>query len=376
MLIGGWDNKDDLSATDALTRSDTKRLISYVSHSGITGIICYQTPNQPINFENDVLRPIYPNGRKEDAIIARTWSIFQKNSTFSDVLLRLPMTKATVRAMDAAEDFMVQLGHDKPVRWGVTGASKRGWTAWTHAAVDYERVIFVSPVWLDNLKLIESSHHHYQSLGGWTMQYVDYYIEGFTLHLDDPAFEIMADIVDPYTYLERYSRSQTILLQNAGNDEFFLPSDTWFFWDEIFGEKYIRIYPNKGHGGVGFKESDETCGSDTCGDYRDLENIVWQSINGIFNEVLNPVIFAKNLEYRPWTWNLLSSDDESAIEFFSNIKPTSVRAWLANSAASDRCEINTFIQTYTTSTPSITIHIVFVNFNVKILDVTGVYLDL
>jgi len=50
----------------------------------------------------------------------------------------------------------------------------------------------------------------------------------------------MCEIVDPYSYLGRYGRSQTVLVQNAGNDEFFLPSDTWFFWDEMFGEKYLK----------------------------------------------------------------------------------------------------------------------------------------
>ena len=94
---------------------------------------------------------------------------------------------------------------------------------------------------------------------------------------------MMADIVDPYTYLERYSRSQTVFIQNAGNDEFFLPSDTWFYWDEMFGEKYIRIYPNKGHGGVGYRAT------------PDLDNDVWQAIDGIFNEVLNPKMVGKDL---------------------------------------------------------------------------------
>ena len=50
----------------------------------------------------------------------------------------------------------------KPIRWGATGASKRGWTTWTLGAVDYERIIFISPVWLDNLNLIPSTHHHYR----------------------------------------------------------------------------------------------------------------------------------------------------------------------------------------------------------------------
>ena len=72
------------------------------------------------------------------------------------------MTKGAVRAMDTAEDFLQQLGHSKPVRWAATGASKRGWTTWTLAAADYERVIFASPVWLDNLDLVPSARHHYR----------------------------------------------------------------------------------------------------------------------------------------------------------------------------------------------------------------------
>ena len=42
--------------------------------------------------------------------------------------------------------------------------------------------------------------------------------------IDRPEYAEMCQIVDPYTYLDRYARSQTILLQNAGNDEFFLCS--------------------------------------------------------------------------------------------------------------------------------------------------------
>ena len=97
MLIVGWNNKDRDPA-DVLTRSDTKRLIKYVSHRGMIGIACYQIPNSPINFENDPLGKIFYNsGRTEDAIIARTWKLFHDNPTFPDVLLRLPMTKGELQ---------------------------------------------------------------------------------------------------------------------------------------------------------------------------------------------------------------------------------------------------------------------------------------
>ena len=331
LLIVGWNNKASNNPADVLSRSDTKRAIAYASHSGVTTVLNYCTPNQPIAFKNDPLIALYPNGRTEDGIIARTWHMFINNPTKPDVLLRLPMTKAAIRAMDTAEDFLVGLGETKPVRWGCTGASKRGWTTWTAAAVDYERIIFASPVWLDNLKLIPSAHHHYRSLGGWTFNYYDYYVEGFTLDMDrNPGYQMLADIVDPYTYLDRYSRSQTLLIQHAGNDEFFLPSDTYFYWDELFGEKYMRTYPNKGHGGVGWRELEPP----------EIDNIVWQAIDGIFDEVLNPQVLKKSIGYEPWTWKLIEGDSWSAIEFYSNVKPTSVKAWGSISETSDRSVYN------------------------------------
>ena len=148
--------------------------------------------------------------------------------------------------------------------------------------------------------------------------------------MDDPGYEALAKVVDPYSYIERYSRSQTLLVQHAGNDEFFMPSDTYFYWDELFGEKYMRIYPNKGHGGVGRHMEDSTY------DIPEIENIVWQAIDGIFTEVLNPKVFQKSLAYEPWTWTLIDGETSSGIEFFSNVKPTSIKAWVAPSATSDR----------------------------------------
>jgi PhoPQ-activated pathogenicity-related protein len=44
------------------------------------------------------------------------------------------------------------------------GASKRGWTAWTTAAVD-DRVVAIIPV--DLLNLEPSFEHHYRSYGFW-----------------------------------------------------------------------------------------------------------------------------------------------------------------------------------------------------------------
>jgi PhoPQ-activated pathogenicity-related protein len=38
----------------------------------------------------------------------------------------------------------------------------------------------------------------YKSLAGWTFAFYNYYIENTTRYLDNPYFQTMADIVDPY----------------------------------------------------------------------------------------------------------------------------------------------------------------------------------
>lgn len=71
------------------------------------------------------------------------------------------MTKAGVRGMDAVEAFVAKSEHRDIVGWAVAGASKRGWTTWTVAAVD-DRVIAFAPLVLDALNLNANLHHMYQ----------------------------------------------------------------------------------------------------------------------------------------------------------------------------------------------------------------------
>lgn len=56
-----------------------------------------QIPNEPIVFVGDGKR------RTEDAIIAYTWFKFLQNTSEPNWLLRLPMTKAVVKAMDTVQ---------------------------------------------------------------------------------------------------------------------------------------------------------------------------------------------------------------------------------------------------------------------------------
>lgn len=104
-------------------------------------------PNQPITFKNDPTN----QSRTEDDLIGWTWKAFLDNTSDPNILLQLPMTKATIRgiiiipryynnlcffilnftkAMDAATEFTQKLGVANIKKFMVSGASKRGWISW------------------------------------------------------------------------------------------------------------------------------------------------------------------------------------------------------------------------------------------------------
>ena len=100
--------------------------------------------------------------RTEDEIIALTWRHFLEYPDQPEWLVRFPMVKACLRAMDMMSEFNQQeLGGQELTRWAVTGASKRGWTSWLTAAVDPERVKMVSPIVLDLINLQENFKYVY-----------------------------------------------------------------------------------------------------------------------------------------------------------------------------------------------------------------------
>jgi PhoPQ-activated pathogenicity-related protein len=118
-------------------------------------------PNEPLVFSDDGKK------RTEDAITAYSWEKFLRTSD-ETWPLRLPMTKSEVRAMDTITSFCAspEGGGVSVDKFVVGGASKRGWTAWTVAAVD-KRVVAIIPAVIDLLNLKPSFEHHYRSYGFW-----------------------------------------------------------------------------------------------------------------------------------------------------------------------------------------------------------------
>jgi len=250
-------------------------------------------PNQPLRFAGDSYGP-----REEDEIIAYTWRKFidTGDATWP---LRLPMTKAAVRAMDTVTSFLetvptlrVQVNH-----FIVAGESKRGWTTWTTAAVD-PRVVAIVPIVIDVLNVIPSFQHHYRSYGFWAPAVKNYFEMKLMDMMDTKRYRELMAIEDPYSYCDRYTMPK-LLIDSAG-DQFFLPDSSRFYFDKLPGEKYLRYEPNSDHSLDG----------------TDLQGTLTAFYQSVLNGSKRPSL--------QWTF-----DHDNAIRVTTKVRPTAVKLWQA-----------------------------------------------
>jgi PhoPQ-activated pathogenicity-related protein len=196
-------------------------------------------PNQPLTFVDEAQK------RSEDAIIAYSWDKYLRTRDEAWPL-RLPMTKSVVRAMDAITAFCRSAagGGIEVNRFVVGGTSKRGWTAWTTAAVD-KRVVAVIPVVIDLLNVEASFEHHYRSYGFWAPAIAAYQASGIMRWAGTTELAALLKIEDPYAYRDRLTMPKFMI--NSTGDQYFLPDSSQFYFNALVGETYLRYVPNTDH---------------------------------------------------------------------------------------------------------------------------------
>jgi PhoPQ-activated pathogenicity-related protein len=196
-------------------------------------------PNEPLEFTDE------KRTRNEDQIIAYTWVKYLKTGD-ETWPLRMPMTKAAVRAMDTISAFSATApgGGVNVANFFVAGASKRGWTTWTTAAVD-KRVIAFSPLVIDMLNMTKSFEHHFEAYGAYSEAIQDYVDMGIMKVTNTPEYAALMRLVEPFSYRDRYTMPKLIV--NAAGDQYFLPDSSQFYFDRLPGEKYLRYVPNTDH---------------------------------------------------------------------------------------------------------------------------------
>lgn len=269
----------------------TKSIISEINN----------VPFQPINFSGD-----NKLGRYEDDLIAYSWRQFlEGGAKDSEWLPRFPMTRAVVRAMDVVQEISNEINN--PVdSFFVTGASKRGWVAWTTAIAD-DRVMGIAPVVIDLLNLYPSFQHHWKVYGEWSPAIDDYVKEDIMNWTESKEYEKLIEITDPYSY--RFSLNMPKYIINASSDEFFV-TDSWqFYWDDLVGEKHLQYLPNAGHGLYGTYVTDDLINfySKAINQKR-LPYYEWSIDQNIINLIIEP-----SAHYKIKKWSINNSERDFRI---------------------------------------------------------------
>lgn len=202
-------------------------------------------PNQYLTYLDDGI------ARREDSSVAHGWKLFmQSPETRPFISLHVPMMEAIVKTMDLAEK---ELQPWKIQRFIATGASKRAWGIWLAAIAD-TRIEAIAPFVIDILSMDKVMEHTYRTYGGnWPLAFGDYRGEGVTAQRATKNFDKLLQIEDPLRYLNSaYAQRLNIpkYIINASGDDFFVPDNTRFYFDQLPGIKALRVAPNSAHYGI------------------------------------------------------------------------------------------------------------------------------
>ena len=249
-------------------------------------------PSEPLVFAGDGKK------RTEDSIIAFTWDKYLRTGD-EKWPLRLPMTKAVVRAMDTVQAFCktAEAGSLKIDDFAVAGGSKRGWTTWTVAAVD-KRVKAIVPIVIDTLHIEASPRRQLAAYGSFSPAVKDYTDIDLSAWAGTPQFHNLMKIEDPYNYRDRYTMPK--LLINSCGDQYFLPDNSQFYFNDLPGVKYLRYVPNTDH---------SLGGSDAV-----------QSLLAFYAAILN------NSPLPKFSWNF----SPDGVTVHCDAPPTTVKLWQAH----------------------------------------------
>jgi len=200
-----------------------------------TGTICaflFHVPNQPL-FDD----------LSEDALIAHTLVQYLDTGDVEWPLL-FPMAKSVTRAMDAVQALADREGWAKIDRFLITGASKRGWTAWLTAAAD-ARVVGIAPMVFDNLNFFAQMPHQIEVWGGYSEQIGDYTEQNLQEKMNTERGFHLTRVIDPYTYRDRLGLPKLII--NGSNDRYWATDALNLYWDALLPPKWVLYVPNSGH---------------------------------------------------------------------------------------------------------------------------------
>ncbi len=313
LFIGGGENKADPP------QAANDRTIELALDTGSVVAELGTVPNQPLTFTDS-----QDNHREEDDLIAYTRVKYMATRD-PNWLVRLAMVKSGVRAMDAMQEFLASEAGGKlnVDHFVVAGGSKRGWTTWLIGVVD-KRVVAIVPMVIDALNSEVITRHHFEAYGFFSPALKDYVRHGlFPDKVGTPLYREILAIEDPYNYRHRERLKMPKFIINASGDQFFLPDNSQFYYDELPEEKHLRYVPNAKH---------DLKGSDSR-----------ESLAAFYQSILDGTARPK------FDWKKLP--DGSLLVTVKD-KPAQVNLWQATNPAARDFRVDTIGHAYTSSSLS------------------------
>jgi len=239
LFITGGSNKDGEPRWQGRDNELLKIMSMIAAKNRALVAIISQIPNQPLY-----------DDLTEDALISFTLHNFKSDRDFTWPLL-FPMTKSTIRAMDAVQKYSRRELKHRISRFVVSGASKRGWTTWLAGSQD-PRVVAIAPMVIDVLNMPVNIPYQKEVWGDYSIQIEDYVKLGIAQDLNTAEGQELTTMIDPYSYRAHLTMPKMIII--GTNDEYWPVDAVKKYFNDIPGENYIHYEPNVGHGlgdGVG-----------------------------------------------------------------------------------------------------------------------------
>jgi len=210
---------------DFVPESDLPYLRVLRAATGRTVIGLFGIPNQP------------HRELREDALIA--YSFEQHLLDRARPPLLFPMVQAAATALNVLEhEFGIE-------QFVISGASKRGWTAYLLGALRDRRVLGLAPMVFDNLNMTAQITGQLELWGDTSARLDDYALRGLMEIVESPLGQELVRAVDPFSY--RHQITVPTLAIVGSNDPFWRPDASNFYEEQMPGPFAVHRVPNMPH---------------------------------------------------------------------------------------------------------------------------------
>lgn len=174
---------------------------------------------------------------REDALIAYSFEQYLQDRAQPPLLF--PMVQAAATALNVLEN---EFGIHQVV---VSGASKRGWTAYLLGALQDPRVRGLAPIVFDNLNMTAQIDGQMELWGDTSVRLDDYALRGLMEIVESPEGQQLVNAVDPFSY--RTHLTLPIFAIVGSNDPFWRPDASRFYEEDMPGPFAVHRVPNMAH---------------------------------------------------------------------------------------------------------------------------------